>query len=467
MVQNRPPIIVILGHVDHGKTTLLDYLRSTNIAAREAGGITQHIRSFQLVTKAGETMTFIDTPGHAAFSSMRSRGSKLADLAILVVSSDDGVMPQTKESIEFINQAKIPFIVALTKADLPSADPDRVKTQLAEAGVYVEDYGGNVPSVSVSAKTGAGIPELLEMISLVISLDPPQADPEGPLETLVLEGHLDPRKGPLCTVIVKSGTLSVGQPVFHSESVGKIRALIDPEGQQIKSALPSTPVEILGLTSVPPVGEVLSDRPHSGSTVGHNQKNTSADAARYNVILRADVVGSLEAILASFDPAINVVMYGTGDMTENDISLAKTSGARVIGFNVKVPHSVMKLAEVEKIKIHSYKIIYELLEDLDEILHPKSNETIMGKAEVAAEFKIGPDRIAGCRVTEGVISRTDQVRIERDGKVIGTTKFKNMQTGKTQIEKVKAGQECGVTFSPYLDFKVGDLIIAFQIHGSS
>jgi translation initiation factor IF-2 len=458
--KNRPPVVVILGHVDHGKTTLLDYLRKSHVAAREAGGITQHIRSFQLTLPDSSSVTFIDTPGHAAFAQMRSRGSRVADIAILVVAADDGVMPQTRESIQFIKQAGVPFIVAINKIDLSSADPDRVKTQLTESDVVVEDYGGNVPVVGISAKTGQGIPDLLELINLLAQLAPPQADPEGELEAWVLESRLDPQRGPMAVVIVKNGTLSAGQSLYQTASIGKARALIGSDGQPVKTALPSMPVEILGLSQIPAIGSQISSHPVFAAPVATPLAVKASGTV--NVVLRADVAGSLEAILAALDPQVNVLSAGTGDVTENDIYLARASKARIIGFNVRVPNGVAKLAEIEKIPVQSFKIIYELLDALTLAAHPKATEVVLGKCSVLAEFKIGPDRIAGCRCIEGQISKGDMVRVVRENSVLGTSKIKNLQTGKTLIDKVKPGQEFGLTLGPYLDFKTGDTIIAFS-----
>lgn len=465
MLQNRPPIIVILGHVDHGKTTLLDYLRKTNIASREAGGITQHIRSFQYQTPGGETLTFIDTPGHAIFSQMRSRGSQIADLAILVVAGGDGVMPQTKESIQFITQAKLPFIVAITKSDLPTFDADQVKTQLAGVEVMVEDFGGQVPAVSVSAKTGTGVPDLLELISLVTSLNPPQADPAASPLALVLESRLDNHKGPLATVIVKAGTLSPGTPLFLDDKpLGKIRALVNFTGQTLTSAPPSTPVEILGLSEVPPVAALLTALPQAPAAV-HSPAPSSpvSDTDQLRLILRTDVAGSLEAILASLPSAVKVVLAQTGDASEGDVLLARTSKARIMTFNSKIPGSVAKLAEIEKVPVASFTIIYELLEAVDKILHPVSTEVITGKAAISAEFKFNSDRIAGCKCLEGQFEKKDLLKIFRGDQLLGTTRFKSLHQGKNTIDKVRSGTEFGASFSPYLDFKPGDNIIAYAV----
>lgn len=457
MMHNRPPIVVILGHVDHGKTTLLDALRKTSIAAREIGGITQSTRSFQLLSPT--PITFIDTPGHAIFSHMRSRGGKIADIALLVVAANDGVMPQTKESIATIQAAKIPYIVVANKIDLPEANLDRVKAQLAENSVLVEGYGGDVPMVTVSAKNGQGLKELLEMIQLVSELTPPQADPDGSLEAVVLESSLDPKKGVLATVIVKNGTLREGA----SLPLGKVKALTATSGERIKEALPSQPVEILGLTKVPEVGSVISDSESKATSVTAPK---IAKPGTLNIILKTDVVGSLEAIVASVSPELDIIQAGTGDISESDVMLSLSTGAQIIGFNVKVPGGVAKLAETEKIKIRTYSIIYELLDAVELLLHPLSLEHVVGKAEIKAEFKFDGQRVAGCKVTEGELKKSDLVRVMRGEEVVGETRFKSLRTGKTELTLVKGTQEFGALMQPYLDFKTGDVIIAYQIHGS-
>lgn len=462
MKHPRPPIVVILGHVDHGKTSLLDALRKSDVAAHEIGGITQSTHAFQV-----NNLTFIDTPGHAAFSQMRSRGADIADIAVLVVSAVDGVMPQTKESITTIKETSIPMIVAINKMDLPGASVDSIKSQLAENEVLVEGFGGDVPVVPVSAKTGAGLPELLEMIQLVSSLNPPQADPLGQLECVVLESHLDTRRGPLAVVIVKNGTLKTGQELFLDKLVGKAKAL------SVNPALPSTPVEILGLTSVIPVGSVLSDHTTPQSPPTRRAKSKDFDLggeARQGgevqplvkLILKADTLGSLEAILASLPAEIEVVFSGTGDITESDVSMAQSINAHLIGFGVKISGSVAKLAETEKITVQNFKIIYELLDAVEKLIHSPGTEVITGRAQVLAEFKIDNLRVAGCKCTEGEILKSDSIRV---GDKI--TKIKSLKAGKAEVEKIKIGQEFGAAFSLPVDFKVGDTIIAVTIHGAS
>jgi len=468
MLQTRPPIIVILGHVDHGKTSLLDYLRKTHIAAGEAGGITQTISSFQLISKVFGLMTFIDTPGHAAFSAMRSRGSHLADLAILVVAADDGVMPQTKESVQLIKDSGIPYIVAITKIDLPTADPAQTKTQLAELGVFVEGSGGNVPCVNISIKTGQGIDDLLETISLLSQLHPREVDPQGPLQCQVIESRLDSQKGPLSRVLVYQGTLKIGQPLFHTTQIGKAKALFNSEGQKIDLALPAAPVEILGLTAVPDVGSFIYDQPQSSIPTSALPPKTSASSSRLKIILKTDTLGSLEAISASLDPAVEILSQGVGDINENDIHLAFNSGALVLGFNVKAGSSVAKLAEVDHVPLKIFKIIYELIDYVQEHLQPVTRETITGQAVILAEFKFNSDRVAGCKVTSGVLIKTDKFRLLRGQTVLGEAKFRTFKQGKNDVTAAKSGQEFGAVFSPHLDFKVGDTIIAFTTgHGST
>lgn len=458
----RPPIIVILGHVDHGKTTLLDFLRQTNIASKEAGGITQHIRSFVFVSPQFGQMTFIDTPGHEAFSKMRARGSKIADMAVLVVAADDGVMPQTKQSLTFIKDSGIPFIVALNKIDLPTADPDKVKTQLAEENVLVEDFGGQIPCVNISSKTGKGIPDLLEMINLLASMNPPQSDTEGDLELVVLESKLDSKKGPLAIVLVRQGTLSLGTNLFQDIQIGKARAIINSAGDQVPSALPSDPVEIMGLSQVPEVGSLISNRLHIVPTLTSRISSPAPanSADRLKLIIKADFAGSLEAILSGIDPEVSVVSSATGDLNENDILMARSSGARVIAFNSKLTANLSKLAETENVSVNSFSIIYELFKFIEDLVHPKSTEQVVGKAVILADFKINSDRIAGCRCLEGSIEKSHNIKVLRSGIEVKSTSIKSLHQGKNIVEKVKSGTEFGALFSPYVDFRVGDDIIA-------
>jgi translation initiation factor IF-2 len=452
----RPPIVVILGHVDHGKTTLLDRLRKSNLASSEIGGITQSTRAFQ-VTIDNRQVTFIDTPGHAAFWGMRRRGQNLADIAILLVAADDGVMPQTEECINLLLESKTNFIVAVNKCDLPTADVTKVFTQLSGNGVFVEGFGGNIPVVQISAKTWKGIPELLEMINLLASLNPLQADPHGLLEVVVLESRLDPRKGPMTTVVVKNGTLTLGTLLFTDHEVGKVKAL------DVHIAGPSTPVEILGLTEVVPVGQIISSQKveRVSATTTKNPKS-----GIIKIILKTDVLGSLEAIVESLNPQIEVISRGTGDIIESDILTAAPIKALIVGFNVKASNSVVKLANIEKVNIKIFNIIYELLDYVDMVLqktlNPHAHEKVLGEAEVLAEFKVDGTRILGCKCVSGQITKSDSLHVERDNEIIIDSRFKSIRLGKTDSQFVKSGQEFGGVLTSNVDFKVGDRIIAFQ-----
>jgi translation initiation factor IF-2 len=396
---------------------------------------------------------------------MRSRGSRVADLAVLIVAADAGVQPQTMESIDFINKSQTPFIVAITKVDLATADPDRVKTQLAENSVIVEELGGSVPSVAISSKTGQGVPELLELINILTSLNPPTADSDASLAAFVLESHLSSRKGPLAIVVVQNGTLKLGQDLYQTQNIGKVKALTTTSGQKVTFAPPSAPVELLGLTTVPPVGSVISSQIQLPATSSPVATPLNPRSEGLNIILKADVAGSLEAIIAGLDPGVNLISSSTGEISEGDILQARSSGAKILIFNTKISPSVAKLAEIEKVTLISSNIIYDLFDQLDKLLHPISTEKILGRAEIVAEFKINADRIAGCKSVEGIITKSDSVRLMRADTVVGTTKIKSLKIGKSDVSSVKIGTEFGAIFSPYLDFKVGDLIISFASHG--
>ncbi len=454
MSNTRPPIVVILGHVDHGKTSLLDALLKTSVAAGEVGGITQSTRAFQ-----ARGCTFVDTPGHGAFAAMRARGGQIADLALLVVSGVDGVMPQTKESIAVIKTAAIPTVVAVTKADLPEFSLDKIKGQLAENNVLVEGFGGDVPVVSVSAKTGQGLDQLLELITLLSQMHPPTADTEAALAAVVLESRLDAKRGPVAVVVVRNGTLRVGKQLYlGSKLVGKAKALAATSGEKLEQALPSTPVEILGLTEVLPVGVVISDSP--GSEVPSTEALApSSRSAGFKIILKADTQGSLEAVTASLPPEVVVVEAATGDVSESDVLLAASTGAVIVGFNVKIPTSVAKLAEIDKVKIVTSKVIYELLDQVGLLISPPETEKVVGQAQILAEFKIDSNRVAGGKVIGGQIAKSAAVRVGEK-----LARIKSLRTGKTEVESVGVGTEFGAIFSPPIDFKIGDSIIALE-HG--
>lgn len=459
MLQNRPPIVVILGHVDHGKTTLLDYLRKSNIASTEAGGITQSTRAFQV-----GGCTFIDTPGHAAFSNMRLRGKNIADLAVLIVAGDDGVMPQTRESAQILLSSQTPFVVAVNKSDLPGVNLPKIYGQLAEIGVLVEGYGGTIPVVSISAKTGAGIPDLLDMLNLLSSLTPPQSDFEGTMEAAVLESRLDSKRGPVAIVVVKNGSIKEGMALYTSHGIGKARALTLTSGEKIKEATPSTPVEIIGLSEVIPVGFIIGSEIRKNIPTLHRVKGDSI----VRIILKADVLGSLEAIENSIDNRIEIISSGTGEVTESDILTASPLKIPVVAFNVRIPGSVAKIAETEKIKVKSFTIIYELLDYIADLvqktLNPRAAEKVLGEATISAIFDMNGDHIAGCKCTAGQIAKIDLLHLVRDGEIIQDMKFRTLKSGKSDINLVKAGNDFGAVFSGKVDFRVDDRIIAYTIH---
>ncbi len=478
-ISPRPPIIAVLGHVDHGKTSLLDAIRKTNVAGGESGGITQHIGAYQ-VTYHDRLITFIDTPGHAAFTAMRARGGQIADLAVLVVAADDGVMPQTRESISHINSANIPFVVALNKIDLPDSRPERVKGQLAEAGVLVEGFGGNVPIIEVSATRQTNLDLLLENLLLLADLQEIKADPDGILKAVVIESNLDKNRGPLATVIIKNGTLSPGDflttvPTKPNEPAitAKARALIDWQNQNLKNALPSTPVRVLGFSTVPPVGAIIT-RPETLDQIQTQITTTSAEVFsitknpdRLNIILKADVVGTLEAIIGNLPENIHLVHAGTGSVNESDILLADTSSARIYGFRVKPTPSAKKLAEIEKVPISYFDTIYDLLDLLKDLSQKKTDELnkeiILGEAKVLKIFNLPEFQVIGALVTSGSISQGDNIHLQRADGSIKNAKITSLKIGTKNIDKAKKDQEFGLIISPKLDAKPDDLIIAFQL----
>lgn len=456
-ILSRPPIVVVLGHVDHGKTTLLDAIRKTDVAGREYGGITQGIGAYQT-----ENITFIDTPGHEAFAKMRGRGASVADIAILVVAANDSVMPQTIESIKIIKEAKIPFIVAINKVDLPEANIDRVIADLGRHEVALETYGGDVPFVKISAKKGEGIKELLDLIKLLAEMAEFKSEAEAPLEAFVIESRIDKSRGPLATVVVKNGALRVGQEIFIDGVKSKIRALIDYKNEQFSEALPGTPAEILGLAVVPPVGAKVGSSLNEAAKQTVLQKSVQEGGQSLGLILKADTLGSLEAITAAVPTNVNLIQSGVGEISEADILLARSTRAIVLGFNVKVSVPAQKLAEIEKVLVRSYKIIYELLDELKDaaagMLTPIETEEILGTGQIIAEFPFEKQRVAGVKVTEGRMARGDSVKI---GEI--RSKIKSLRVGKEEINKVEAGRDCGVLLDPQVDFKIGDDIISYNL----
>lgn len=471
-LQPRPPVVAILGHVDHGKTTLLSKIKEIDLTKGEHGGITQHIGAYQ-VTYKGRTITFIDTPGHAAFEKMRARGASVTDLVVLVVAADEGVKPQTKESLKHIKAAKVPYLVAINKIDLPNISVDKVKKDLAENGILVEGYGGDVVAVAVSAKTGKGLDELLEMILLLSEMADLRADPKGPLEAVVIESKLDRARGPVATLLVKNGTLHLREEIIAENVSAKVKAMFDETGRLVKEAGPSKPVEVLGFKNLPPIGGVVKRTNGEIATLRTQKKREEAietsedtEKRKLKVILKADVAGTLEAILASFPEDVEVIYSGVGDITESDVLLASAAKSLLLGFNVHVPSQIKKLAQTEKVKIKTYSVIYELLEDIEKqvlkILEPTIDEEVLGQAEIVAEFEIKKERIAGCRVKEGRIAKSDKLHLKREKGIIGNCRIKSMKRGKESIDTAKKGEEFGAILTPTLDFKLGDMLVSFR-----
>ena len=496
----RPPVITVMGHVDHGKTTLLDRIRSANVVAGEAGGITQHIGAYQ-VEKDGKKVTFIDTPGHAAFSKMRMRGAQVTDIVVLVVAADDGVMPQTIEAINHAKAADVPIIVAVNKIDKENADPQRVLTQLAEYELVPEAWGGDTIVVEMSAQQNLGIDDLLEQLTVVAELEDLTANPTGRAKGVVLEANLDIGRGPVATVLVDKGTLKVGDPIVAGAAWGKVRALINERGEQIKEAGPSTPVQVLGLSSVPQAGDEFRSAPDEktarvvGDARGHSRRVLSqrgdsrvqggvkledifsqiqaGEVATLNLVIKADVQGSLEAVTESLRklerPEVKVafVHRGVGGITENDITLAATTNATLIGFNVRPDRKSRDLAETEKVEIRTYEIIYKLLEDMERamlgLLAPEFEEVVTGEAEVREIFRVPKlGAIAGCFIRTGVITRGTKVRFLRDGTIIWKGSIQSLRRFKDDVREVREGFECGIGLSDFQDLKPGDLIETFE-----
>ena len=492
----RPPIVTVMGHVDHGKTTLLDYIRHSNVTAQEAGGITQHIGAY-IVMHEGRPIVFLDTPGHEAFTAMRARGANVTDIVILVVSADDGVMPQTKEAINHIKAAGVPLVVAINKIDKPAANPDRVRQQLTELGIYLEGWGGEVGAVEVSAKTGKGVPDLLERVLLEAEMQElkgrPAANPEG----VVIEARLDKGKGPVATVIVKDGTLKHGDIVLFNSAWGKTRALFDWAGKPIKKAGPSIPVEILGLDEVPQPGEsfrvVSSEREARAALMeikaqerdaGAQAKRTSLEdlysqlqegqIPQLSLVVKCDVQGSLEALCASLEKlatnevGVSIVHRGVGRIAESDVMLASTSSAVIIGFNVRPDANAKRAAEVSGVEIRVYNVIYDVIDDVKAamggLLKPVLREETLGEVEIREIFRVPKaGKIAGCHVTRGVIKRTGKVRVIRDGIVIWDGRIATLRHFKDEAREVKAGMDCGVALEGFQDFEAGDLLEAYDV----
>ncbi|APD86097.1 translation initiation factor IF-2 [Alteromonas gracilis] len=494
---SRAPVVTIMGHVDHGKTSLLDYIRRAKVADGEAGGITQHIGAYKVETDNGE-ITFLDTPGHAAFTAMRARGATATDIVILVVAADDGVMPQTKEAVQHARAAGVPLIVAVNKMDKETADPDRVKTELSQLEVISEEWGGEHQFCNVSAKTGMGVDELLEAIVLQAELLDLQAVAEGPGRGIVIESRLDKGRGPVASVLVQEGQLRPGDILLCGEEYGRVRAMRDENGQDMKVAGPSTPVEVLGLSGVPVAGEdaaVVKDERKAREVAAkrHQKKRElklarqqkaklenmfanmeSGDVSELNIVLKADVQGSVEAIseslvkLSTAEVKVNIVGSGVGGITETDATLAAASGAIVLGFNVRADATARRVLEAEEIDLRYYSVIYNLIDEvkaaMSGMLAPEFKQEIIGLAEVRDVFKSPKlGAIAGCMVTEGNVKRSNPIRVLRDNVVIYEGELESLRRFKDDVQDVRSGMECGIGVKNYNDVKVGDQIEVFEI----
>ena len=500
-VLSRPPVITVMGHVDHGKTKLLDQIRQANIVAGEAGGITQHIGAYQ-VTRDGDTLTFIDTPGHAAFTAMRARGAEATDIVVLVVAADDGVMPQTIEAINHAKAAEVPIIVAVNKIDLESADPQRVLGELAEHELVPEAWGGDTIVIEISALENIGIDNLLENLNLIAEVEDLKSSPKGRASGVVLESHLDIGRGPVATVLVQQGTLSVGDPIVAGPSWGRVRALVSDTGDQVQDAGPSCPVQVLGMSDVAIAGDdfivapdertardVADTREHYQrvATIGRDSSAGSGggrledlfsqistgEQATLNLILKADVNGSLEAVRESIkklerdEVKVSFVHAGVGAITENDIQLAATSNSTVLGFNVRPDRKAREMADYEQVEIRNYEIIYKLLEDIESamvgMLVPEFEEIVTGEAEVREIYRVPRiGAIAGCYVLDGKITRGSKVRFLREGAIIWKGEIASLRRFKDDVPEVAAGYECGIGLSDFQDLKNGDIIETFD-----
>jgi translation initiation factor IF-2 len=497
-LSERPPVVTIMGHVDHGKTSLLDAIRETEVVAGEAGGITQHIGAYQ-VHQNGNRITFLDTPGHEAFTAMRARGAKVTDLAVIVVAADDGVMPQTVEAIDHAKAAGVPILVAVNKVDRPDAQPDRVRNELAQQGLNPEEWGGDTIFVDVSAKTKEGLDNLLEMIGLAAELEELKANPKAPASGYVIESHLDPGRGPVATVLVHRGTLSVGDSVVAGSTWGKVRAMLDFTGARVEAAGPGDPAEVLGMDDVSEAGERFEAVPNErrarqlaqersqrlkAESLARQQarkvsleevfsKATAGEVKELAIVLKADVSGSLEALqdeiakLPQERIVVDVIHAAPGGITESDVMLAAASDAIIIGFNVRPLADARKAAEREGVEIRTYSVIYKVTEDLraalEGMLEPEEVEEALGQAEVKELFRASRvGTIAGCLVTDGKVTRIAQVRLVRDGTVVWTGRVGSLRRFKDNVQEVEEGLECGIVLEGYQDVKVGDVLEFFE-----
>ncbi len=488
----RPPVVAVLGHVDHGKTSLLDAIRNTRVAAGEAGGITQHIGAYQVEVNE-HAVTFVDTPGHEAFTAMRARGAQITDLAIIVVAADDGVMPQTVEAIDHVRAAGVPMVVAINKIDLPGANPDRVKQQLMEHGLVVEEYGGDTICVPVSARTGEGLPDLLANLLVATEVLELKANPDRAAVGVVVEAELDPRRGPLATVLVQTGTLRTGESVIAGETWGKIKAMFDDHGDRVKEAGPSKPVVVMGLNEVPAAGDHLTvaasdriardrveaQRRAREAEAFRDQRSISLDTLfgeigtgrvkELNIVLKTDVQGTIDPIRTSLERIstpqvrVKVIHAASGLVTESDVLLAAASRGVIIGFNSRPDEAARRLAEVERVDVRHYSVIYQLLEDVEKalkgMLEPVFEDVTDGRAEVRQVFKIGRrGNIAGSFVREGVVPRSSQVRVIRGGEAIFDGRIESLKRFQEDVREVAQGYECGIGVDGFDAFDEGDVL---------
>ncbi len=495
LLEPRAPIVTVMGHVDHGKTSLLDAIRTTDVAAAERGGITQHIGASE-VTRGGKRVVFLDTPGHEAFTAMRARGARVTDIAIVVVAADDGVMPQTLEAISHAKAAKVPIIIALNKIDKPDANPERVKTDLTEAGIVVEEYGGDVPLVPVSAKTRVGLDELIDMILLVADLQELKANPKRAAVGTIVEAELDKGRGAVATALVQTGTLKVGDVIVVGETFGRVRALENDKGKRVTTAGPSSAVVILGLGEVPQAGDILrvvSDEKAARTMVEARRAASAAktgeasgratledlyrqiqagQAKELRIILKADVSGSLGAITHALEQLdqeeirLNVLLQAAGDITDNDIMLAAASNAIVVGFNTRIGETARRAAERERVDVRLYDIIYKLTDDIDAalkgLLEPVIVEVVEGRAEVRQIIRVGKNTvIAGSFVTDGRIVRSGNARVWRSSKVIATDRIESLRRFRDDVREVQANYECGIQLANFHEIQEGDIIECF------
>ena len=496
----RPPIVVVLGHVDHGKTTLIDYIRKTKVAEKEAGGITQHIGAYQVEHSVKDSssptgqvtkkITFLDTPGHEAFSAIRSRGVKVADIAILVVASDEEIKPQTKEAIKHIQEAKIPFIVALNKTDKPQANPAMIKQQLAEEGILFEGWGGQIPAVEISAKTGKGVDELLELVLLTAELENLESNPDKPAEGVIIESHLDKKRGCLATLLIRDGTLKMGDYTVSGKNLAKLKMMEDFSGKNVNQAGPSEPVLTLGWNENPNVGEkfqAAKTKEEGDKLINHAQifkepifkkesgprEDNSASKKIINVVFKADTQSSLEAVsetvknIFSEEAGFNVLSYGVGNVKDNDVKTVASSNGTVYGFYVEVENSAKRLAEKEKVKIKTFDIIYELVEelrkDLSNLLEPEIKRTVLGKLKVLKLFKKGAGfQVVGGKIISGLARRGALIDVLRNNGKIISGKLAQLQHNKVDTDEVKEGLEAGIKFDGPPEIQEGDLLEIYE-----